>query len=471
LIQHLSFRDPGGFVIRQGERLLRAITPEAAPAVERLLTARWFRERVAAGSLPASHWTEYGPTGFAHAARYRWVEHELLRFPCYPHEITAAQLHDAASLTVSLALEALDNGWILKDASAWNVLFEDGRPIFCDILSFEPGPAPRLWPAYAQFQRHFIIPLLLFKYLGIRPDTLFLKSRDGVRPEDARQMLKGIKAWRQPTLEAVTLPALLKQRPSAEPRETAPTAAEVGGNPKLTQHLLARTFRRLQRHLRKLAGTPAAAARASAWVNYELQRNHYTAGDLEMKRHFVAKALADTRIDTLLDLGCNTGEFSFLAAELGKKVVAADADGQSLERLYARVRERGAKIQPLVLDIGRPTPAVGWMNAEIPSWLARASGQFDCIMMLGLLHHLLVSERARSEHIFELIRTLAPRQLIIEWVEPSDPRFRELAGINASLYEHLSRESFEAALAENFMIEAQQPLPGGTRFLYACSSK
>ncbi len=421
-----------------------------------------------AGSFPATSWLETPPSDFDDAASYRWLEHETLRFPCYPHEITAAQLHDAGRLTLSLALEALDNGWLLKDASAWNVLFDGGRPVFCDILSFEPGPAPALWPAYAQFLRHFIIPLLLNKHLGIRPETVFLQHRDGMPPEEARRMLRGLKAWRQPSLEAVTLPALFTGRAAPDGR-TGADSPRVTRDPALSKHLLARTFRRLQRHLERL-GSPVRA-KASTWVNYERERDHYSTEDLAAKRAFITKSLGDPDIRTVLDLGCNTGEFSFLAAALGKQVVAADFDGQCLEKVHARARGEHSPVQPLVLNIGRPTPAVGWMSREIPAVLERARGRFDCLMMLGLVHHLLVTERASLGMIFELIRALQPRRLMIEWIEPVDRRFREISGINARLYDNLSRAAFEAELIGSFLIDASQPLPGGTRVLYACTRR
>ncbi len=455
-------------MIRQGERTLRAVTPEATANVENLLAAPWFRARVTAGSLPATNWTDAGPTDLADAAHYRWLEHKTLQFPCYPHETTAAQLHEAGHLTLSLALEALESDWILKDASAWNVLFERGRPVFCDILSFESGPAPPLWPAYAQFQRHFIIPLLLYKHLGIRPETVFLQHRDGMPPEEARRMLKGFKAWRQPSLEAVTLPALLNRR-AVSSTKSGDRPQVTRRDPALSKHLLRRTYRRLQRHLDRLA--PARTGKASTWVNYERERDHYSAADLEAKHAFITESLADTSIRTVLDLGCNTGEFSCLAATLGKEVVAADFDGQCLERLYARAREQHSTIQPIVLNIGLPTPAVGWMNREVPGVLERARGRFDCIMMLGLVHHLLVTERAPLGMIFEMVNALQPARLIIEWVEPSDRRFREISAINAGLYAHLGREAFEVALLGSFVIDASRPLPGGTRILYACTRR
>jgi hypothetical protein len=73
--------------------------------------------------------------------------------------------------------------------------------------------------------------------------------------------------------------------------------------------------------------------------------------------------------------------------------------------------------------------------------------------------------------IFELVRALQPRRLIIEWVEPGDRRFREISGMNAALYETLSREDFEAALTGRFTIDASQSLPGATRVLYACTQR
>jgi SAM-dependent methyltransferase len=464
--------------VRQGERILRAVARETAADLERLLSASWFRRRVAAGSLPQSRWLAGPPAGWSARAavpgtEFRWLEHEALRFPCYPHEITVSQLHEAAMLTLSLAQEALAEGWMLKDASAWNVLFDQGRPVFCDVLSFAPAGESGLWQAYAQFQRHFIIPLLMHRRVGARPSRFFLTHRDGVEPEDARMTLRGLSAWRQPALEAVTLPTIFKSRPggpaAASPRGGARHSAAKPGNPELTRYLLARTFRRLQGHLERLR--PGSPKIASKWANYELQRDHYSAADLQLKRAFVQAALAGADIETVLDLGCNTGEFSLLAESLGKLVVAADHDEQSLEKLLIRLRSGDSRIQTLLLDIGRPTPAVGWMNMEVAAVLARAAGRFDCIMMLGLIHHLLVSERATLERIAGLLESLGAHTLIIEWIERDDRRFRELAGVNAGLYEDLSRERFEAAITAQFTITAIQPLPGKTRTLYKCRRK
>ncbi len=86
-----------------------------------------------AGRVARSWWTDNGPEEYdsGPGAPWRWLEHERIEFPVYPHEITALQLYDAAKLTLSLAVDALDHGWSLKDGSAWNVLF---TPTWTDLL-------------------------------------------------------------------------------------------------------------------------------------------------------------------------------------------------------------------------------------------------------------------------------------------------------------------------------------------------
>ncbi len=376
----------------------------------------------------------------------RWLEHRALRFPCYPHEITALQLFDAAKLTLEIARTALANGWMLKDASAWNVLFEHGRPTFCDILSFEPVDDSGIWQAYAQFFRHFVIPLLIYRSVSLQPAALFLLHRDGVEPAAARPLIGPLRAWRQPALEAVTLPVLFSSDAAARPRDAARAK-----NPELAKFVLTRTLRRLDKHIDALQ--PSAPVHASKWENYEADRDHYSASE-------------HAGIASVLDLGCNAGEFSKVAAAADKTVVAADFDPGALGRLYAELREQKLDISPILLDIGRPTPAIGWMNQEVDSFVDRARGQFDCILALGLVHHLLVSERASLSMILAFFDALDPGFLVLEWIEQSDRRFVEIAGLNEGLYADLSMAAFEQIFMTRYELLARQSLPSGSRTLF-----
>ncbi len=462
--RQLSWRDPDGFVVEQGERIFRAVVADRADEIDRLISSEWVQRRVASGSMVASRWVPASEVAHPSARGFKWLEHTRLNFPCYPHELTAVQLHESAMLTLELAREAHQHGWRLKDCSAWNVLFSGGAPVFCDVLSLVRSEPTSVWPAYGQFHRHFVIPLLLYRHLGMSPASLFLWQRDGVTPEAARRMLRGARAWLQPALEAVTLPALLARRQ----KETggAPLGAGRHIDERLANHLMERTFRRLGKHLHYLQ--PRPRRHSSVWAQYESERAHYSDADLESKRAIVRQTMMDERIQTVLDLGCNAGEFSFIAESCGKRVVAADNDEHSLEILSSRVREHRSRVQPLYLNVGRPTPSVGWMGEETPGVLQRMVSQFDCILVLGLIHHLLISERVPLERVCELLHSLRPRTLLLEWVEPNDPRFRALAGLNADLYSRLNRRVFENEISRWFRVAACHPLPSRRRILYRC---
>lgn len=465
LAEKISWRDPSGFVVRKNERIYRAVSSNKVESLKKLLNSSWYQKKTAAGWFPRSEWIEGNIEGIADSAKFTWLEHQALGFPCYPHEITALQLYDAAKLTLAIAKEALAHDLVLKDASAWNILFDNGKPTFCDILSFEPRDNSGIWIAYAQFHRHFVIPLLLHKECGVQTSWLYLIYRDGVPPEQARRMIKGPRAYLQPALEAVTLPAILAGMGCSNHNvDTSQKKKQRQPRPELARYLLERTFKRLEKHIDALK--PKQSTRQTKWENYEKNRPHYSNADISIKQDFIRSVIESSSAKTVLDLGCNAGEFSKIAASLGRRVLAADYDHGALTRLYTELRQTDQSITPMMLDVSRPTPAVGWMNTETPSFIERAKGKFDCIMALGLIHHLLVSERVTLQKIFEFIHALNPKILIIEWIAPQDPRFDEIAGLNRQLYMDITETQFESTFSPAYRIVKHQILPSGTRKLY-----
>jgi SAM-dependent methyltransferase len=466
-LEQLSWRDPSGFVAKKDGRIFRAVSTDKVAELQALLDAPWYREGVAAGWFPASEWVNNHGDSVIDTEQTRWIEHRALDFPCYPHEITAMQLYDGAKLTLAIAKMALTQGWIIKDASAWNILFENGKPRFCDILSFEPVDDSGIWGAYAQFFRHFVIPLLVYKHTGTPTSSLFILHRDGLQPDQARRMIRGWRAYLQPALEAVTLPALFAH---TEAGRTAGSDRPPKPKPtNLARFLLGRTLNRLEKHLD--AVRPTATSNPTKWENYEVDRDHYTAQDVVIKTNFVRMMMMNPDVRTVLDLGCNAGEFSKIAAHAGKTVLAADFDHGALSRLYGELRHSALPVSPILLDIGRPTPAVGWMNREVESFMVRAKSKFDCVMALGLVHHLLVSERASLPMILEFFLSIDPDFLLLEWIEPRDRRFNEIAGINKGLYVDVSLDKFERVFSEKYDIQKKEQLASGNRTLYFFKKK
>ena len=227
-------------------------------------------------------------------------------------------------------------------------------------------------------------------------------------------------------------------------------------------------FRHLRRQLESAA--PRRTTTRSAWVGY-MDANRYSEGGFAAKRDFVAQAVDELRPGRVLDVGCNTGFFSVLAAGKGASVVAIDNDADVVGKAYAAAVKSDLDVLALVVDIGRPSPALGWRNAEQPSFLARARGQFDLVLALAVLHHLLVTDGIPLGEVLSLLAELTRDAVLVEFVPPADPMFRRLARGRDPLHAKLTREVFEEACARHFCVSKTVSLPDGSRRLYLLRKK
>ena len=124
---------------------------------------------------------------------------EPVHFISYPYEWSFGQLQDAALLTLELQERALGRGLTLRDASAYNVQFEGGRPVFIDTLSFEPRKEGAPWMAYRQFCEHFLVPLALMSRVTSTWARCSAPTSTAFRSSSAAACLGG-RSWRSPGL-------------------------------------------------------------------------------------------------------------------------------------------------------------------------------------------------------------------------------------------------------------------------------
>ncbi|HWC19837.1 MAG TPA: hypothetical protein VG498_22680, partial [Terriglobales bacterium] len=112
-------------------------------------------------------------------------------------------------------------------------------------------------------------------------------------------------------------------------------------------------------------------------------------------------------------------------------------------------------------DVARPTPALGWLNAESASLLDRARGRFDLVLMLGLIHHLLLIDQIPMDEIARLAAELTRRWALVEWVPATDVRFGELCRGREALYGHLSECQFLNSFEQVFSAVSRKALGNG----------
>jgi SAM-dependent methyltransferase len=442
-----TFRDPAGSLTLQDEFAVRVIREEAAAQVSAFLQSA-LRERLERlGEMVA---TEVVADDAGTSALQ--LRHPRVPFITYPWEWTPGQWLAAAQLTLALCEEALQDGWILKDATPLNILFVGPRPVLVDVLSFErhkPGDA--IWLAYGQYMRTFLLPLLSNRLLHW-PLALTLFKRDGYEPGELYNALGWFQRLSSAALFPITLPALLDKR-----KGDAKQAAAAPKDPGLALHLLRGTLRSLRKRTQK--AMPKSAS--SEWSDYTATLTHYTEQESAEKLAFVRDVLADLKPKRVLDIGANTGEFSALAASGGASVVALERDAAAADRLFQRARAQQLDVLTIHADLARPTPAVGWDNTESMSLLARLEGQFELVLMLAVVHHLLLMEQIPLEQILDLMLRLTRSHLLLEWVPVSDPMFQSLMRGRDELYGHMSEADLMRACEGRFRVLRRQPLSNG----------
>ena len=395
------------------------------------------------------------------SARGLRLIHPRIAVPSYPWEWTPGQWLAAANLTLTLCSEAIDEGWILKDATPLNILFVGARPVFVDILSFERrDPHASTWLAYGQYIRTFLLPMLMHRMLKW-PLALSLFKRDGYEPSDLYTALSRRQRLSPKAFWPVTLPAWLERR-----QKTAKTTVQRVSDVELATHVLQRTVAGLKRRTER--ALPRTTA--SEWSEYRVSLAHYTPEQSAQKYAWVKQILGELEPRRVLDIGANTGEYSALAASLGAEVVALERDAAAAERLFRMSCAGDAtmqRVQTIHADLARPTPAVGWENGESAALLPRLEGLFDAVLMLAVIHHLILMEQIPLQAIMKLCHRLTSRYLLIEWVPVGDPMYRSLLRGRDELYGSLTESDLLSACAGLFDVRQTKPLDNGrTLFLF-----
>ncbi|HZI85398.1 MAG TPA: class I SAM-dependent methyltransferase [Pyrinomonadaceae bacterium] len=472
-----SFRDPAGQLLSRNGRIFRFVRSSAANELRIFLSSNTAQEFTDSHRLVRTEFLD--PSSINSLIRDEdvnnaveigdsdvVVEHERIPFPNFPYEWAPEMLHAAGVLTLNLAEALLREGFGLKDATPYNVLFDGPNPVFIDLLSFEQRePTDPVWTPYAQFVRTFLLPLLVNKHFGLQLDQMLITRRDGLEPHDVYRLSSLSQKIRPEFMTLVSFPNWLGSTRSSNReelyRKRSTSSAEKA------QFVLAHLLKGLRKKLDQVA---PESKRSSKWSSYMASSEHLKAYFPE-KEALVQAALSLYRPRMVLDVGCNTGHFSMLAANSGANVVAIDYDPVVIGQVWRRARDQNVNVLPLVVDLTRPTPSVGWRNEECPSFLERASGNFDAVFMLAVIHHMLVSERIPLSRILQLASEITTDLLIVEFVGPEDEMFRLLTRGRDHLHKDLTRELFETTARRFFDIVSSDRLGQSHRWIYVLRKK
>lgn len=357
IIDPASVVDGVGRVLWQDGRVLRGIYPHAVQHVKDLLNHKSIEDFFKAG-LVRTRETTLTSEDFPFI-----IEHDRVDYKTLPYEWSGEMLRDALLSNLHLHKVLYKNGYALKDGNISNMLFDYTRPCFVDFGSvvrihglpnagnYSPAEFPWEWSGGFLDQS--------YRFLKQSIDLGYLTYEDLVklRNQNVENTLKLFDIF--------------------------------------TDY-----FSKLELNYSN-----------TQWAGYggfSLDKEHN-------KYKLLQRVLAEEDAETIIDFGANKGRFSYLASDLGYKVVATDIDNRSLDILYRTAIDNNHFILPVKMDFTEPTEQI--RGDASASDRLRSHGS----MSIALIHHVAKKQGFTMSEFAHRVAEMSERFALVEFIDTGDP--------------------------------------------------
>ena len=446
-----SFRDSSGYVYSYKGIIRRTVNKSYKKNYNSLYSSGLYRKLIKKKYM-VKH--EESPSlVIKHSDIYKDIIPENIPFISYPYEWSFSQLKDAGLLTLDIQLLALECNMTIKDASAYNIQYKNGKPIFIDTLSFEEYEDGKPWVAYQQFCQHFLAPLAIMSKNDIRLLQLLKTNIDGIPMDLASKLLPKKTFLSFGILFHIHLHAIFQNHYSDKQK----TQKKIR---RITKIDLINICESLKSLITKFNWNPIG----TEWSDYYKTNNNYELETMKFKEKFVSLYVSKVSPTLVWDLGANTGNFSRLSSSKTTLTISFDIDPACVELNYLEMKKNKEQFMlPLLLDLTNPSPAIGWENTERQSVYQRKNP--NLIMALALVHHLVISNNIPLIKIADLFSQLS-RYLIIEFVPKSDTMVKKLLSTRPDIFIDYNKKDFEKIFLKFYKIIASQNVLNSQRFIY-----
>lgn len=374
----MSGVDRQGLLFEHDRRLFRAFRGEDARALAQLLEDRGLQDLFDAGLV------EFWPADVTVASFDLVVEVRRVARVSYPTEWPTLMVKEAAVMLADLAAQLARRGIGIKDPHPWNILFDGPRPVFVDLGSLVTDPTPSVgWRR--EYLQHLMLPLSAHA-LGLHRlgDRILQEHPIGtVKSIASGPVGRRLLGWR---LEHMF--------------HTADGPAEF------------------YEHLASRCDSMDVSGTTMAWSAYDQQEVPVgTEAQYSPKQRAVADVLRRFEPTTLLDVACNQGWYSELAASMGFEVVGTDIDDAALGVAFRRAREGDLSVLPLRTDLVWPRGSYGMALTYAGPYSRLRS---DIVLVLALVHHLARNHDLSFTAFAQLIDRLAISAAVVEFIPRDD---------------------------------------------------
>tara|TARA_B110000503_G_scaffold27851_1_gene44497 strand:+ start:3462 stop:4844 length:1383 start_codon:yes stop_codon:yes gene_type:complete len=454
-----SFRDPLGTIYEKNNKVFRKVDNSYYEFCKKFLSSNFFQKNKNKFIVDTILINPLDVDLKEDNTSTFWLEHEKIKLISYPHEWGFETLKKAAIFHLELQKKAFESGFALKDASPYNVQFKMGEPIFIDLLSFENYQERSHWVAYKQFCENFLNPLLIKAYTGIDHNQFFRGSIDGIGAQLTSEMLPLSSWFSYNTFSHVHLAAWAQKKVDATTKSSL-RFSKSG----ISAHNLVAFWDSLILFINKLK-----TKKKTYWSNYE-KNTSYDDESADHKDHLVGNFVSKNNIQTLLDLGCNSGRYSRIAFDhKAKFVIGLDVDGGAIDKANLDKEFKTREFIALQFDLMNPSPAIGWRNCERMTLWDRLP-KIDGIICLALIHHICIGKNVPMDEFIKFLFSLS-KNVLIEFVPKSDPMVKGLLVNRLDVFADYSEKCFEKEIVKYGKIKNIYGITGSSRKLYECFSK
>ncbi len=446
------FRDPSGFVFEKDGKLYRQVNNQYKENYDLLISSGLYNKLVE-NQLLIPHKEEN--LSFLQTDRaYKILLPERIPFISYPYEWCFSQLKDAALTTLKIQKIALEYNMSLKDASAYNIQFFEGKPLLIDTLSFEKYTEGKPWVAYKQFCQHFLAPLALSSRKDIRLNLMSRLFIDGIPLDLASKLLPAATKINLGLLFHIHLHAYAQKKYAD--KKINKKALKGGMNKKALLGVLAS----LESAINNLKWKPEG----TEWADYYPSNNNYISESLKNKSNLISGFIDILKPKNVWDFGGNTGLFSRVASDKNIETISFDIDPSAVEINYQTVKKnKEENILPLIIDLTNPSPKLGWDNNERESFFKRGSAETG--LALALIHHLAISNNVPLPELARFFAAYCD-SLIIEFIPKEDSQVKKLLATREDIFPNYTPQGFVEAFQKYFKVVKTAPIENSQRTLY-----
>lgn len=407
---NISYKDSAARVVKKENKYFRYLFYEYKAEYDHLMQSGLYQALTEKKLLIEHHEIEVDPD---QKNIYKKLYPAQINFLSYPFEWSYTQWRKAALSYLKINHIALKHGMILKDATPYNFFLTGGKAIMFDTSSFVFFKENDRWNAYRQFCEAFLGPIVLMRNNGSFWGRLAISTLNGLALNFVSKQLP-FKSW----LNLTTLLHIHLHSKYYNQNRLVKDKKKSRGftieKISLLQELIYNSIYKWKK----------AYQYNDHWNGYydnDIESSEY----LNEKEALIRKWLETIKPRSVVDLGANTGRFSFIAGEYAERVIALEEDHHCVDIIEKRIAALNCNnVVALIGNLSEPTPNLGLLNKEKENIYSRANSQMA--LGLALTHHLYITNKMSFNQIAETFNSFSSEYVIMEFIGNGDSKVKIL---------------------------------------------